>query len=133
MRCGLRAFGAAIVALQAAVVGACTRTVDGTILVLGRTTADAHMAAAGLEGYGIAYEAVEVPQAGIDLPQLNSSSEHGNYGGIVILSEVSYQYDTSWRSAITPEQFKEIFTYQVDFGVRMVRLDVFPSSEFGKC
>lgn len=113
-------------------VAICDYTVDGTILVLGRTTADAEMAAAGLKGYGIAYETAEVPQTGFELPNLNSSADHGNYGGIVLLSEVSYEFEDGWRSAITEEQFDALYKYQVDFGVRMVRLDVYPSSEFGK-
>ena len=108
------------------------RTVDGTILVLGRTAADAEMVASGLRGYGIAYETVAVPQNGFELPKLNSSDEQGNYGGIVILSDVSYQYGDEWRSAITDAQFDDLFKYQLGFGVRMVRLDVFPSSDFGK-
>lgn len=130
MRLPLRILGA----LAGLVVEVATSdlTVDGTILVLGRTSADAEMAAAGLKGYGIAYEAVAVPQAGIELPSLNSSSDHGNYGGVVLLSEVSYEFEDGWRSAITGEQFQALFKYQVDFGVRMVRLDVYPSSEFGK-
>lgn len=130
MRLPLRALGALVGLMVEAAT--CDHTVDGTILVLGRTTADAEMAAAGLKGYGIAYEAVAVPQAGFELPSLSSSSDHGNYGGIVLLSEVSYEFEDGWRSAITDEQFDVLFEYQVDFGVRMVRLDVFPSSEFGK-
>ncbi|MBE3046913.1 hypothetical protein IMZ48_31165, partial [Candidatus Bathyarchaeota archaeon] len=70
MRVPVRALSA--VAGLMAGVAACTRTVDGTVLVLGRTTADADMAAAGLKGYGIAYEAVAVPQSGFELPALNS-------------------------------------------------------------
>lgn len=130
MRLPFRTFGA--LAGLMVEVATCDHTVDGTILVLGRTTADAEIAAAGLKGYGIAYEAVAVPQTGIELPSLNSSSDHGNYGGIVLLSEVSYEFEDGWRSAITEEQFDALFKYQVDFGVRMVRLDAFPSSEFGK-
>lgn len=130
MRLPIRALSA-LTGLMAG-VAACTRTVDGTVLVLGRTTADAEMAAAGLRGYGIAYEAVAVPQTGFELPALNASAEQGNYGGIVLLSDVSYEFEDGWRSAVTKEQFDALFAYQVDFGVRMVRLDVFPSSEFGK-
>lgn len=132
MRFTRRALGA-LALLQAVTVSACTRTVDGTVLVLGRTEADAKMAAAGLDGYGIKYETVAVPQGGFSLPQLNSTAEKGNYGGIVMLSEVSYEYTDGWKSAVTKEQFDEIYAYQKDFGVRMVRLDVFPNGEFGKC
>ena len=115
MRFTRRALGA-LALLQAVTVSACTRTVDGTVLVLGRTTADAKMAALGLDAYGIAYETVEVPQGGVSLPQLNSTAEKGNYGGILMLSEVSYEYEDGWRSAVTKEQFDEIYAYQKDLG-----------------
>ncbi|SPO01410.1 related to extracellular serine-rich protein [Cephalotrichum gorgonifer] len=133
MRFSLRALGAlgSLVALCAPTVNACIRTVDGKILVLARTAGEAKMAAAGLEGYGITYEAVGVPQEGFTLPQLNSSASLGNYGGIVILSEVSYQYSDGWRSALTETQLQTLYTYQTDFGVRMVRLDVYPTAAFG--
>jgi hypothetical protein len=44
---------------------------------------------------------------------------------------VTYSYDEGWRSALTDDQLLEIFNYQKDFNVRMVRLDVFPGPNFG--
>ena len=73
-----------------------------------------------------------MPQAGITLPTLNSSSTVANYGGIVVVSEVTYQYSTGWASAITAAQWQALYAYQTSFGVRMVRLDVFPASDFGE-
>lgn len=107
------------------------QTVANTILVFARDTTSAYSATSGLNGYGIPYQLVIVPQAGITLPTLNSSATQGNYGGFIILSEVSYDYSTGWGSAITNDQMNALYAYQTAFGVRMVRLDVYPESSFG--
>ena len=108
-------------------------TISGTVLIIARDTTSAENgAAAGLRGYGIPFEILTVPQAGIsNLPVLNSSATHGNYGGIVTISEVGYNYDTSYYSALTRRQWNDLYAYQSAFGVRMVRLDVFPTTDFG--
>jgi hypothetical protein len=108
-------------------------TVSSTILVIARDATSAENGAAvGLRGYGIPYEVLTVPQAGISsLPLLNSSATNGNYGGIVTISEVGYNYDTSYYSALTRRQWNDLYAYQSTFGVRMVRLDVFPTTDFG--
>lgn len=49
-----------------------------------------------------------------------------------MLSELAYDLGaTGWGSAITAAQWQEIYAYQSAFNVRMVRLDVYPGSEFG--
>ncbi|KAK4984019.1 hypothetical protein LTR50_006858 [Elasticomyces elasticus] len=106
-------------------------TVDQTILVFARSSAEAYSAYSGLVGYGIPYQLVVVPQTGITLPQLNSSATHGNYGGFITLSELAYNYNGAWGSALTTDQYNQIYAYQTAFGVRMVRLDVYPQSAFG--
>ncbi|KAG9234920.1 hypothetical protein BJ875DRAFT_504369 [Amylocarpus encephaloides] len=104
----------------------------GTILVLARDAASSYSATSGLNAYGIPYELVLVPQAGITLPALTGpSSSSGLYGGFIILSEVSYDYSGSWHSALTEAQWQTLYGYQTRFGARMVRLDVYPSSDFG--
>jgi hypothetical protein len=120
-------------ATNAAPVAAGSTTVRSTVLVFARDSASAYSAYSGLNGIGISYQLVLVPQAGITLPILNSSSTLGNYGAIVILSEVSYNYGTSlgFQSALSAAQWASLYQYQLDFGVRMVRLDVFPSPAFG--
>ncbi|KAH8662888.1 hypothetical protein BGZ60DRAFT_380626 [Tricladium varicosporioides] len=109
------------------------QTVNSTVLVLARDTASAYSGFSGLNGYGIPYQVVVVPEGGITLPALNSSASVGNFGAIVVLSEVSYEYGGTkgFQSAITASQWAQIYAYQVAFGVRMVRLDVFPSSDSG--
>lgn len=104
-----------------------------TVLIFARDATSAYSAFSGLNGYAIPYQVVAVPQAGITLPALNSSTTVGNYGAIVVLSEVSYDYGGTlgFQSAITAAQWATLFQYQVSFGVRMVRLDVFPTAEFG--
>ena len=120
----------ALVALQAALVDAVT--VSGTILIFAQDEATSTAGSSGLRGYGIPYETVIVPEDGIELPELSSGEEEGNYGGIIVLNEVGYDYDGGWRSAITEEQWEEIYEYQTSFGVRLVHLNVFPSSEYGR-
>lgn len=108
-------------------------TISSTVLIIARDATHAENSAAiGLRGYGIPYEVLTVPQEGItNLPVLNSSSTNANYGAIVICAEVGYNYDTSYYSALTRRQWNDLYAYQSTFGVRMVRLDVFPSADFG--
>jgi hypothetical protein len=108
-------------------------TVKSTVLIFARDTASAYSAWSGLNGYGIPYQVVIVPQTGVTLPALSSSSTAGNYGAIVVLSEVSYNYGGTlgFQSALTAAQWTTLYQYQVSFGVRMVRLDVFPGPDFG--
>lgn len=110
-----------------------TVSVAATILIFARDAASGYSAFSGLNGYAIPYQLVIVPQTGITLPVLNSSATVGNYGGIVILSEVSYDYGGTegFQSALNATQLATLYQYQVSFGVRMVRLDVFPSTDTG--
>lgn len=100
------------------------------VLVLARDTTSGYSGTSGLNAYGIPYELLVVPQEGTTLPVLNSSTV-GNYGGIIVLSELSYDYTTGWASALTTVQWQALYDYQTAFGVRMVRLDVYPGSAFG--
>jgi hypothetical protein len=108
-------------------------TISSTVLVIARDATSAeNSVAAGLRGYGIPFEIVIVPQAGISsLPVLNSSATTANYGGIVTVSELVYNYDGLYNSALSQSQWEELFSYQTNFGVRMARLDVFPTADFG--
>ncbi|KAK3349655.1 hypothetical protein B0T25DRAFT_247462 [Lasiosphaeria hispida] len=106
-------------------------SVSNTILVFARDATSATFATSGLQGYGIPYQVVVVPQAGAALPALNSSSAEGNYGAIIILSEVAYEYPTGWASALSADQWQALYDYQTSFRIRMVRLDSFPAAEFG--
>lgn len=112
---------------------AASLSVSSTVLILARDEASAPSAYSGLRGYGIPYQVVTVPSTGTTLPTLNSSIITGNYGAIVVLSEVSYQYPTGFFSALTTAQWQQLYDYQTAFGVRMVRLDVYPGAEFGRC
>jgi hypothetical protein len=109
-------------------------SVANTILVFAKDAPSGYHGTSGLAGHGIPYQLVIVPQAGVTLPTLNSSLTSGNYGGIIVLSEVSYDYGapTGFASALTTAQWNQLFAYQTTFGVRMVRLDVFPGAGFGK-
>lgn len=127
----MKLFSAGVLALHASVATAAL-SVSNTILVFARDSASATVATLGLQGYGIPYQTVIVPQSGAALPVLNSSTTVGNYGGILVLSEVAYQYSTGFLSALTTAQWNQMFAYQLAFGVRMVRLDVYPTTDMGK-
>jgi hypothetical protein len=116
-----------------AVVVSSTTTVQSTVLIFARDSVSAYSAFSGLNAYGIPYNLVVVPQAGITLPVLNSSATAGNYGAIVILSEVSYDYGGTlgYQSALNATQLAQIYAYQAAFGIRLVRLDSFPSADSG--
>ncbi|OCK84856.1 hypothetical protein K432DRAFT_319527 [Lepidopterella palustris CBS 459.81] len=106
-------------------------TVANTVLVIARDSASAFSGYSGLQGYGIPFQVLTVPSTGAALPQLNSSATVGNFGGIVVLSEVSYNYNGQYLSALTSDQWQQMYNYQLAFGVRMVRIDVFPTADFG--
>jgi hypothetical protein len=116
----------------AAPVSRGSTTVKSTILVFARDSASAYSAYSGLNGIGIPSQLVLSPKAGITLPVLNSSLTVGNYGEIVVLSEVSYDYGSTlgFQSALSAAQWASLYQYQVDFGVRMVRMDAFPGPAF---
>lgn len=94
----------------------------------------ANICTLGLEGLGISYEVLTFPQAGTELPALEQDG-YGNYAGIVTLKELAYDYNepgrTGWLSALTDAQWTALYDYQVKYGVRMARLDVFPTPQFG--
>ncbi|CAG8959323.1 hypothetical protein HYFRA_00013093 [Hymenoscyphus fraxineus] len=106
-------------------------TVNSTILVLARDAYSAFSATSGLDGYGIPYQTILVPQTGTTLPVLNSTRTSGNYGGFIIMSELSYEYPNGYASALTAAQWQQLYDYQSSFGARMVRLDVYPYGAFG--
>jgi hypothetical protein len=105
--------------------------VNSTVLILAPQGDSSYSATSGFDAYGIPYQLVSVPQGGVALPALNSTANAGNYGGILILSDVSYDYDGDYHSALTQDQLTALYAYQVAFGVRMVRLDVYPDSTSG--
>lgn len=104
------------------------------ILVIAKDELTAKSAHFGLQAYGIPYRILIVPQEGLALPVLNSSATLGNYGGFVIVGDVSYKYNVPvnpFRSALTDAQWQSLYNYQRDFKVRMVRIDVYPEPQFG--
>jgi hypothetical protein len=113
-----------------AVTGA---TISSTALVIARDKASAYSAYSGLNDRGIPYQILIVPASGANLPVLNDTAVHGNYGLIVVLSEVSYNKGGTigYQSALSTSQWQTLYNYQVAFGVRMVRLDTTPSADTG--
>jgi len=101
-------------------------------LILIRQGDNPYSVVSGLQGYGIPYEISYVSKTGYQLPALNSSKTQGNYGGIISLSELAYEYDGGvWNSGISTDQYNTIYAYQTAFGVRFVRIDAYPQPSFG--
>ena len=107
-------------------------SIPGNILVIASNDHSVGVASSGLNAYGISFTELLVPKSGVDLPALNSSSG-GNFGGIIIASEVSYDYGgtTGFQSALTSDQWNQLHAYQLEYGVRMVQYDVYPGPKFG--
>ncbi|KKY21693.1 putative extracellular serine-rich [Phaeomoniella chlamydospora] len=57
--------------------------------------------------------------------------EGGNFGGIIVVFAVSYDYSGSYNSALTTEQWNQLYAYQLAYGVRMVQYDVYPGLDYG--
>lgn len=109
-------------------------SVQSTVLVIAKDATSSYSATSGLTAYGIPYQLLTVPSTGAALPELSTASGDGNFGGIVVLSEVSYDYNGLFASALTTDQWNSLFDYQTAFGVRMTRIDVYPEEQFGmKC
>ncbi|KAI9733677.1 MAG: hypothetical protein M1834_003279 [Cirrosporium novae-zelandiae] len=107
-----------------------------TVLVIATDSTAAQDATLGLDGYGIPYQVLAVPQTGTTLPVLSdNSTSTGNFGAIVVLSQVSYDYTngttSGYASALTSSQWTTLYNYQIAYGVRMVQLNVYPSTDFG--
>ncbi|KAM0330547.1 hypothetical protein ACHAQA_003494 [Verticillium albo-atrum] len=103
---------------------------DSTVLILARDDAGVAAGSSGLNGYGIPFQGLAIPQAGAALPELFSGSK-GNFGAIIIVDAISYEYPDGWRSAVTTEQWDALHKYQLAFGVRMVRINEYPGPLFG--
>lgn len=116
-------------AAAAAVVGGNTKA---EILVIARDATAAKNLASGFNGYGIPYSTLIVPQAGTSLPALDSAGV-GNYGGILVHGQVAYDYGGTlgFQSALTADQWNQLYAYQTSYGSRMVHLDVYPGPLFG--
>lgn len=98
--------------------------IDSKILVIVRDAYAGQVATSGLNGYGIPFEILTVPQSGIALPTLNTTSG-ANYGGFIISGQVSYDMGGgNYQSALTAAQWQQLYDYQTIYGVRMVQYDV---------
>ena len=98
--------------------------IDSKILVIVRDAYAGQVATSGLNGYGIPFEISTVPQSGIALPTLNTTSG-GNYGGFIVSGQVSYDMGGgNYQSALTAAQWQQLYDYKTMYGVRMVQYDV---------
>ena len=124
-----------VVSISASVSASATplnnAAVAANILVIARDAASVGVASSGLNAYGIPFTSLIVPSGGVALPALNGTAG-GNFGGIVVASEVSYDYGTAgFQSALTTDQWNQLYAYQLEYGVRMVQYDVYPGPNYG--
>ena len=105
-------------------------TVNSTILVISRDSNSTFGGVSLLQGYGIPYQVFDLSVKG-SLPALNSTPDAGNFGGIVTVSQTEYSGSDDWKSAISDTQWRQLYAYQEAFGVRMVRLNAWPSTDYG--
>ncbi|KAF2260354.1 putative extracellular serine-rich protein [Lojkania enalia] len=105
-------------------------TVNSTLLILSHDP-NATSSVSVLQGYGIPYEVVNLSLKGGGFPQLNSTPDTGNFGGIVAVSARDYDGGDDWKSVLSEVQWQEIYQYQEAFGVRLVMLNAWPSAHFG--
>lgn len=103
---------------------------NSTTLIIATTVDNADKASYILNGYGVGFEVLLVPKDGVALPMLKTT-DGGNYGLVVILSEAVYIANGTSTTAMTPAQWSELYDYQRIFKVRMVLLDVIPGPKYG--
>ncbi|KAF1961030.1 hypothetical protein CC80DRAFT_544427 [Byssothecium circinans] len=107
-------------------------TIQSTLLILSRDPNATLSGTAVLQGYGIPYQVINLALPAAGFPQLNSTPDAGNFGGIVAVSSRSYTNGDDWNTALNEKQWQELYSYQEAFGVRMVRLNSWPSEkDFG--
>ena len=127
----------AILGICMAIDLCCAMSVYQTALVFAISSSDAEGATAVLDGYGAPYDLIMVPQSGIELPTLETTTECnepvGLYGLIVVVSQLSYDYGGSigYASALNSSQWDTLYAYQVKYSVRMVQLNIYPSAVEG--
>ncbi|KAL3441770.1 extracellular serine-rich protein [Aspergillus insuetus] len=108
-----------------------TSVLGADILIIARDSAQANIASSGLNAYGIPFKTLLVPQAGAPLPELDSPTEGGRFGGIVVAGEASYDLGNgTWASGLTPAQWNQLYAYQSKYHVRLVEYDVSPGAKF---
>jgi hypothetical protein len=105
-------------------------TVNSTLLVLARDYNATVGGTVVLQGYGIPYQVVDLSSAA-GLPQLNSTPDKGNFGGIVTVSAREYKNGDDWKTALSDKQWQDMYRYQEAFGIRLVRLNAWPSTDYG--
>jgi hypothetical protein len=113
-----------------------TTSLSETALVIAVSADAANEAVGILNGYNQPTQLFVVAQNGTDLPPLETisgSNSAGNFGLIIVIGLVSYDYGGSigWASAITTAQFSALYAYQLKYNVRMIHLDGYPGNFAG--
>lgn len=107
------------------------RIVSSTVLIIAKDDDEVETASPVLDGYGIPWQKLLVPQGGAALPTLNNTATEGLFGSIILTGGIVYEYSGAYRSALTDDQWQQLYNYQSAFNVRMVRFNEYPGSNFG--
>jgi hypothetical protein len=112
--------------------------VHSTALVIAVSDDAAEEAVNILDQFGHASQVLVVPQEGTALPTLVTvngppdvyTSTWGSFDLIIVIGLVSYDYGgtTGWASALTSDQWNDLYAYQTEWGVRMIHLDGYPGN-----
>jgi hypothetical protein len=106
-------------------------TINSTLLILSREPNATPAATLLLQGYSIPYQVVDLSLPGGGFPQLNSTPDTGNFGGIVAVSARDYDGGDDWNTVLNAKQWQQLYSYQEAFGIRLVRLNAWPSADYG--
>ncbi|KAK5011639.1 hypothetical protein LTR28_010810 [Elasticomyces elasticus] len=119
-------------AILASIISWCSALyTNSTALILAQDEVNANEAYYLLNGYGLRYETYLIPKQGADLPPLNSSTG-GNYGVIIVHSEIAYDGTADgFSSVLTAAQWESLYTYQRTYRARMVHLNAIPKPMYG--
>ena len=112
-------------------------SVAKTALVIATDATAADEATYILSNFNQSYQLLAIPQSGTPLPPLEtidaSGNPVGNFGLIIIVGLAAYDYGgtTGWATSISTDQWSELYTYQLIYGVGMIHLDGYPDNFVG--
>ncbi|KAI9096204.1 hypothetical protein DFS34DRAFT_650923 [Phlyctochytrium arcticum] len=101
-------------------------------LLLATDAADIEAPRISLTSYGIPFDIVRVPAAGITGNLTLEEATSGMYSMIIVQpGQLQYNYAGLWKSALTDAQWTQLASYQVKHKVRLITLDDSPQASHG--
>ena len=117
------------------IVSACTSTIDLKILVIAADGNEVDLAAIkqALDYQGTPYTIYIAAQTPNGLtPDKLSNGCHGYYSGVILTNgTLSYYNGTAWASALSTQEWSNLWSYESTMGVREVSWYTYPTADFG--